>query len=79
MQTISTDKTVRSDTIKDIQELNVQSSTMQAKKGEQLVSMMSAIKKVFNLMGDYIVELHTKNESLKKQNWILRWKMACKS
>ena len=28
---------------------------------------MPAIKKAFNLMGDNIVELHTKNEALKNQ------------
>ena len=29
--------------------------------------MMPAIKKLFNLMGDDIVELHTENESLKNK------------
>ena len=65
-QTISNDQTVRSDTIQDLKEFNSQSLTTQARKGEQLVSMMSAIKKAFNLMGDDIVELSTKNETLKK-------------
>ena len=67
MQIISNDKTVRNDTIKDIKEFNQQSLTTQAKKGEQLVSMMPAIKKAFNLMGDDIVELSVENESLKNQ------------
>ena len=49
MQIFSTDKTVRSDTIEDSKDFNSQSLTTQAKKGEQLVSMMPAIKKVFNL------------------------------
>ena len=57
MQTISNDKTVRIDTIQDLKEFNQQSLTTQAKKGEQLVSMITAIKKAFNLMGDDIVEL----------------------
>ena len=67
IQIISTDKTVGSDTIEDLKELNLQSLTTQPKKGEQLVSLMPAIKKAFNLMGDDTVELHTKNESLKNK------------
>ena len=57
MQIISNDKTVRNDTIQDLKDFNQQSSTTQAKRGEKLVSMMPAIKKAFNLMGDDIVEL----------------------
>ena len=56
MQIISNDKTVRSDSIQDLKEFNSQSLTTQAKKGEQLVSMMPAIKKAFKLIGDDIVE-----------------------
>ena len=67
MQIISNDKTVRNDTIQDLKEFNQQSLTTQARKGEQLVSMMPAIKKAFNLMGDDIVELSVENESLKNQ------------
>ena len=67
MQIISNDKSVRDDTIQDLKELHSQSLTTQAKKAEQLVSMMPAIKKVFNLMGDDIVELSVENESLKNQ------------
>ena len=37
MQIISNDETVRSDTIQDLKEFDSQSSTTQAKKGEQLV------------------------------------------
>ena len=76
MQTISNDKTVRNETVQDLKEFNSQSLTAQAKKGEQLVSMMPAIKKAFNLMGDDIVELGVENESLKNQigdydeNWL---------
>ena len=57
MQLSSNDKTVRNDTIQDLKEFNQQSLTTQAKKGEQLVSMMPAIKKAFNLLGDDIVDL----------------------
>ena len=46
MQFLSNDKTVRSNTIQDLKEFNSQSLATQAKKGEQLVSMMAAIKKL---------------------------------
>ena len=67
IQLISNDKTVRNSTVEDLRETNQQSLTTKAKKGEQLVSMMPAIKKAFNLMGDDIVELSTENEALKIQ------------
>ena len=76
MELSSTDKTVRNDIIEDLKEFHLQSLTTQAKKGEQLVSMMPAIKKAFNLLGDDIVELSVENESLKNQigdydqNWL---------
>ena len=47
MQIISIDKTVRSDTIEDLKDFISQSLTTQAKRGEQLASMMPAIKKIF--------------------------------
>ena len=47
MQIISNDQTVRSSTVQDIKDFNSQSLATQAKKGEQLVSMMPALKKVF--------------------------------
>ena len=55
MQIISNDKTVRNDTIQDLKQFNQQSLTTQAKKGEQLISMMPANKKAFKLLGDDIV------------------------
>ena len=67
MQIISNDKIVRNDTIQDLKELNQQSLSFQAKKGEQLVSMMPAIKKAFNFLGDDIVELYTENDALKNK------------
>ena len=67
MQLSSNDKTVRNDTIQDLKEFNQQSLTTQAKKGEQLVSMMPAIKKAFNLLGDDIVDLSTENDTLKNK------------
>ena len=47
MQIISTDKTVRNDTIQDLKEFNSQCLSSQARKGEQLTSMMPAIEKAF--------------------------------
>ena len=67
MQLISTDQTVRDNTIQDLKEFNQQSLSTQAKKGEQLTSMMPAIKKAFNLLGDDIIELSTENDVLKNQ------------
>ena len=67
MQLISTDQTVRDNTIQDLKDFNQHSLSTQAKKGEQLVSMMPAIKKAFNLLGDDIVELSTENDALKSQ------------
>ena len=46
MQIMSNDKTVRNDTIQKLKEFNQHSLTTQAKKGEQLFSMMPAIKKL---------------------------------
>ena len=67
MQIISNDKTIKNDTIQDLKEFNQQSLTTQAKKGEQLVSMMPAIKKAFNLLGDDIVELSAENDALRNK------------
>ena len=67
MQIISNDKTVKNDTKHDLKEYNSQPLSARAKKGEQLVSMMPAIKKAFDLMGYDIVNLSTENESLKNQ------------
>ena len=67
MQIISTDQTVRNDTIQDLKDFDQQSLSTQAKKGEQLTSMMPAIKKAFNVLGDDIIELSTENDVLKNQ------------
>ena len=67
MQNISNDKTVRNDTIQDLKDFNQQSLRTQAKKDQQLVSMMPAIKKAFNLLGDDIVEISTENDALKNK------------
>ena len=62
LQLISSDQTVRNDTIQDLKDFNQQSLSTQAKKGEQLTSMMPAIKKAFNVLGDDIIELSTENQ-----------------
>ena len=67
MQLISTDQTIRDNTIQDLKDFNQQSLSTRAKKGEQLTSMMPAIKKAFNLLGDDIIELSTENDVLKNQ------------
>ena len=67
MQLISSDQAVRNDTIQDLRDFNQQSLSTQAKKGEHLTSMMPAIKKAFNVLGDDIIELSTKNDVLKNQ------------
>ena len=43
MQFISNDQTLRRNTEQDLKDFNTQSLTTQAKKGEQLVSLMPAI------------------------------------
>ena len=81
MQIISNDKTVKNDIVQDLKVFKQHSLTTQAKKGEQLVSMMPAIKKAFNLLGDDIVELSVENESLKNQigDYYEKWLQESKS
>ena len=67
LQTIYTDKTVGDETVQDTKDFNLQSSTTQAKKSEQLVSIMPAIKKASNLLGYDIVELCTENDALRNK------------
>ena len=65
IQIFANDKTVRIDTVQDLKQFSNQSLATQARKGEQLVSMMPAIKNAFNLLADDIVELFTENDALK--------------
>ena len=67
MQIGSTNQKVRNNTIQDLKDFNQQSLSTRAKKGEQLVSMMPAIKEAFTLMGDHIVDLSTENDALKEK------------
>ena len=75
MQISSSDKTVRNDTIEDLKEFNSQSLSTRAKRGEQLVAMMPAIKKAFNLLADDIIDLSTENDALKHKisNYDEKW------
>ena len=67
MQIGSTNQKVRNNTIQDLKDFNQQSLSTRAKKGEQLVSMMPAIKEAFALMGNDIVDLSTENDALKEK------------
>ena len=71
----SNDKTLGSDAIQDLKEFDSQPLPTKAKKVKQLVFMMPALKKLFDLMGDDIVELSTENETLKKQlsDYDVKW------
>ena len=71
MQLGSSDQSVRNDNRQDLKDFNQQSLSTQAKKGEQLVSMMTAMKKAFNLLGDDIIELSVENDALKNQKVIM--------
>ena len=61
MQIISKDQ---SDAVQVSIDFNSQSLSTQGQKAEQLVSMMPAIKKSFDLLGDDIVELSTENDGV---------------
>ena len=67
MQIGSTNQKVRNNTIQDLKDFNQQSLSTRAKEGEQLVSMMPAIKEAFTLMGNDIVDLSTENDALKEK------------
>ena len=67
MQIGSTNQKVRNKTIQDLKDLSQISLSTRAKKGEQLVSMMPAIKEAFTLMGNDIVDLSTENDPLKEK------------
>ena len=67
MQIIFNDKGGRSDTMLDIKEFNNKSLAKQAKKGEQIVSMMHDFEKAFELMCDDRVKLSRQNDALKSK------------
>ena len=63
-QFISNDNIVRSNTVQNLKDFNSQSLTTLAQKGKQLVSVMPAIQKAFDLVGDDILDLSTENGTL---------------
>ena len=75
IQLVQNDKTVRDNTILELKEFNNNLYQLKLKKGEQLITMMPAIKKAFNLMGDDIIELDAENKSLKNKigNYDEKW------
>ena len=54
MPILSNDKTVRSNTVQILKDFNLQSLSTQLEKGEQIVSLMPAMEKSFDLMDDGI-------------------------
>ena len=66
MQFISNDKTVKSDRVQGIKDFYSQLLLTQAKRGEQLVSMMSGIEKTFDIMGDDIVDCSSEDDAKNK-------------
>ena len=66
-QVISIYGNVRSNAVQDLKDFNALFLATAARKGKQLVAMMPAIKKAFNLMGDGIVDLSRENKILKKK------------
>ena len=73
MQILSNDKMIRSNTVQDSKDFNPQSSTTKAKKSKHLVSMMPAIEKALDIVGEDIVESSTDNESLKRRFFGGKW------
>ena len=66
MQLISNNSSVRNESIRALKYFKSKSFATQAKKGEQLIYMMPANKKTFDLLGDDIVEISTENETFQK-------------
>ena len=64
MQINSNDQRVRNETVKNLEDFNSRSLSTLTKEGEQLVSLMPSIKKTFDLLGDDIIDLITKNDAL---------------
>ena len=64
LQIISNDNTVRSKRVQDLKDFNSESLATQAKKSEQVVSMMPANGSTFVLKGDDVVEVSAENHFL---------------
>ena len=67
MEDISKDKTVRGNTVQGLIDFSSHPLATQAKDREQLVSIIFAIWKIFDVMGADIVEFCTENESLENK------------
>ena len=65
IQLTSNDRTVKSDRVHDLKNSNKQCLATQAKKEEQVVSLVPSFEKAFDLLHDDKVELYTENETLK--------------
>ena len=64
MQIISNDRNLTNSRVQNLKGFTTQVLSTQAKKGEQLVSLMPAIMKTFHLMGNDTVKLSTENNFL---------------
>ena len=71
MQFISDEQTVGSDTVQDIKDFNWQSLATQAKKGEQIVSMVPAFEKNFWFNGRWFSKFIYWKRCFKKENRLL--------
>ena len=76
MQFISTGPTVTSSTVHDLKEFKSQYLSTQGKKGGQLFSMVPAIIKAFDLMGDDIVEIIYRKRTFEKWKRFIWWEMV---
>ena len=68
MQIISNDKTARINLVQDLKDFKSQSLAIQAKKGEQLVSMMAGILKSFQCNGICYSGVIYRKQIFEKQN-----------
>ena len=62
MTIISKDRIVRNSTIQGLKDSNSQPFATQSKKGDELVFLMLAMMKSFDLMGNQIVDLSLENQ-----------------
>ena len=67
MRSISNDKFVRIYTVQDSEDFNSQPIATENKEREQLVAVMPAIEKTFDILGNDILEFFTGKKSLKNQ------------
>ena len=70
MQIISTEGTVRNDTMVDKKILTINLYQHKPQRVQQSVSVMPAIKKALSLLGD-IIEFSTENDALKTKQALL--------